>query len=205
MKAFESYCTYLAVHQHFTSKSYDFFKYKGKVRAKESSFRIRKDKYFFEKASKNFKREEFVNFLVANYVCNTDDRWIGNLLSGNPEKYKNVSGWKKRIDSSTYSFREDVCNIIDQDISLDDSLKMIDGKHPYIYRAYLRKKISLETLVILDDLVGYSRLWKRYGDIMLNDQMFLMDKYRPFLHQAIQFDRAKFREIVLYYHMVSKV
>lgn len=195
MSAFETYRTYLAMNQHFTRKSYDFFKYNGKVKVNETTFLARKDRYFFEKASKKFKREEFMQFLLANYTSGTE-HWIGNLMSG--ENLINMKKWKKRIDSLTYQVKEDILYVIDeQDVSLDESLKMVDGKHPLLYRLYLRKKISLETLVILDDLVGYSKLWKRYDDMMLNELLFLMDKYRPFLHQAILFDRAKFRKLVL--------
>jgi len=46
-------------------------------------------------------------------------------------------------------------------------------------------------------LVEYSKLWKRYDDMMMNDLLFLMEKYRPFFHQAIQIDKGKYRKIVL--------
>jgi hypothetical protein len=194
MSAFETYRTYLAMNQHFTRKSYDYFKYNGKVKVNESTFLGRKDRYFFEKASKKFKRDEFMHFLLANYTSGSD-HWIGNLMSG--ENLINMKKWKKRIDSLTYTVKEDILNLNDQEEKLDHALKMVDGKHPLLYRLYLRKKISLETLVILDDLVGYSKLWKRYDDMMLNDFLFLMEKYRPFLHQAILIDKNKFRKIIL--------
>lgn len=194
MSAFETYRTYLAMNQHFTRKSYDYFKYNGKVKVSETTFLARKDRYFFEKASRKFKRDEFMEFLLANYTSGTE-HWIGNLMSG--ENLINMKKWKNRIDSLTYNFKEDILYLNDQDESLDNSLKMVDGKHPLLYRAYLRKKVSLETVVILDDLVGYSRLWKRYDDMMMNDFLFLMDKYRPFLHQAILIDKSKFKKIIL--------
>jgi hypothetical protein len=194
MSAFDTYRTYLAVQQHFTRKSYDFFKYNGKVKVSESTFLSRKDRYFFEKASRKFKRDEFLNFLVSNYTSGSD-HWIGNLMSG--DNLVALAKWKKKIDSLTYMFKEDIINIVDQEEKLDNALKMIDGKHPLLFRMYLRKKISLETMVILDDLVNYSRLWKKYDDMMLTDHVFLMEKYRPFLHQAVLIDKSKYRNIVL--------
>jgi len=194
MSAFDTYRTYLAVNQHFTRKSYDFFKYNGKVKVNEATFLGRKDRYFFEKASRKFKRDEFLEFLLANYTSGTE-HWIGNLWS--VENLMNMKKWKSRIDSLTYTFKEDIMNMCDTEESLDRALMMIDGKHPLLYRLYLRKKVSLETMVILDDLVGYSKVWSKYGDKMLDDHRFLMEKYRPFLHQAVLIDKSKYRKIVL--------
>jgi hypothetical protein len=194
MSAFETYRTYLAVQQHFTRKSYDFFKYNGKVKVSENTFYGRKDRYFFEKASKKFKKDEFMHFLLANYTSGAD-HWIGNLMSG--ENLINMKKWKKRIDSLTYTFKEDILNLYDAEEKLDNVLKGVDGKHPMLYRFFLRQKVSLETMVVLDDLVGYSKLWKRYDDMMLNDFLFLMEKYRPFLHQSVLIENSKFKKIVL--------
>ena len=49
--AFDLYTYYVAVKQHFTS-DYDFFKYGGKLRLKQTSFDTRKDKFFFYKLTK---------------------------------------------------------------------------------------------------------------------------------------------------------
>ena len=194
MSAFDTYRTYLAMNQHFTRKSYDFFKYNGKVKVNESTFLGRKDRYFFEKASKKFKKDEFMQFLLANYTSGTE-HWIGNLMSG--ENLIVMKKWKKRIDSLTYTFKEEMAVLNDAETKLDNALKSDDGKHPLLYRMFLRHKISLETLVILDDLVGYTKLWKRYDDMMLNEFVFLLEKYRPFLHQTVLVDKNKFKKIVL--------
>ena len=49
MTGFEVYKMYLALKQHFTKQDYDYFKYRGKVRANEKSFEQRRDRYFFKK------------------------------------------------------------------------------------------------------------------------------------------------------------
>ena len=43
-KGFAAYVTFLAIKQHFTVDSYDFFKYNGKVNAKYDSFVTKNDK-----------------------------------------------------------------------------------------------------------------------------------------------------------------
>ena len=51
---YNAYKTYVALKNHFTSDSYDYFKYKGRVRVKEESFLKRKDKFYFEKIEKKY-------------------------------------------------------------------------------------------------------------------------------------------------------
>ena len=194
MSAFDTYRTYLAVQQHFTRKTYDFFKYNGKVKVSETTFLARKDRYFFEKLSRKFKRDEFMDFIISNYISGSD-HWIGNLMSG--ENLINMKKWKSRVESLTYTFKEDIMNLNDQEEKLDASLDPTKGTHPLLYRLWLRKKISLETMVILDDLVGYSKVWEKHGDTMLQDHVFLMNKYRPFLNNSVQIEKSKYRKIVL--------
>ena len=110
MSGYNAYQTYLAVSSHFKGH-YDYFKYSGKVNAKRESFEARKDKYLFEKASKKFKREDFIKYLVANMAHGS--LWIGELLTPAHEiAYKK---WKKRIESLTYNFKEDIATLYDLD------------------------------------------------------------------------------------------
>ena len=183
MSGFDCYKTYLAVQQHFTRDSYDFFKYNGQVRANESSYQVRKDKYFFEKASRKYKRDDFIKFLVANYSAGSK-QWIGNLMSAPNETV--MKNWKKKIESLSYSFSEEM-----------DYLYNVDGYHPILYRHYAQNKISLETLVLLDQLLGYTNRWKKYDDIVLNETVTLIRKYSPFIREFSPIDRSKLKSIVL--------
>ena len=63
MSAFECYKEYVALKNHFTKPSYDYFKYNGKAKLNPSSFDGRKDKLFFQKLAKH---PDVHNFLVAN-------------------------------------------------------------------------------------------------------------------------------------------
>jgi len=60
--------------------------------------------------------------------------------------------------------------------NFNNVFKMIDNKHPILFRLYSRGKISLETMVILDDLVNYSDEWYKYRDNILNDFVDMMRK-----------------------------
>jgi hypothetical protein len=196
MSGFDAYKTYLAVSNHFNRASYDFFKYNGNMRVKESSYLARKDKYFFEKASKRFNRDDFLKYLVANLTDhNTDNSWIGQMLNAKHEIiYKK---WKKRIESASYNFKEELDTLWEKESNFDSLLKPKDGKHPLLYRLYLRGEVSLDTLVILDNLVHFTKLWRKQGDMMLDEVCTTISKYSPFFWHFTQSDPSKMRQIVL--------
>ena len=78
--AFNSYVKYLAYKRHFTTKSYDFHKYNGKVKANFETFRTRNDAYFFAKLA---NKPDYENMILANMVVNPDNGQhphIGKLL-----------------------------------------------------------------------------------------------------------------------------
>jgi len=78
-EGFNAYKLYLAVKNHFTT-SYDFFKYNGKVNAKEDSFLKRKDKFFFAKLQRKYKDNDLRDLFVSNFA-DGEDFWIGNVLT----------------------------------------------------------------------------------------------------------------------------
>ena len=79
MTGYECYVLYHSLKLHFTQESYDFFKYRGKSRINVDSFEKRKDKYYFHKLSRKYNHDEFIDFLVSNFVRN-HKTWVGNLL-----------------------------------------------------------------------------------------------------------------------------
>lgn len=193
MSGFDCYQTYLAVSNHFKQKSYDFFKYNGKVHVKSTSYEVRKDKYFFEKASRKFKKDDFIKYLVANTIDGSS--YIGGLLTPAHEiAYKK---WRKRIEALSYNFKEEVDTLYDTESKFDSLFVIKDGRHPLIYRLYSAHKVSLETLVILDTLVNFTKQWEKKDDMILNELVDLIRKYRPFLYHFTNADNKKLKQIVL--------
>lgn len=193
MSGFDCYQTYLAVSNHFKNKGYDYFKYNGKVSVKSTSYEARKDKYFFEKASRKFKRDDFIKYLVANITDGTT--WIGELLT--PKHEIAFKKWRKRIESLTYNFKEEMAQIYDRESDFNHLFVIDDGKHPLLFRLYSSRKVSLETLVLLDSLVNFTKLWNKQDDIMLSELVELIQKYRPFLYHFTNADNKKLKQIVL--------
>lgn len=185
MNPFEAYMKYLAMKQHFTQKGYDYFKYNGKTNASVTSFETRKDKYFFHKLS---KKDDVENFLMVNLIDNPQV-WIGELFDEKADsKYLE---WKKRQESFSYIFKTEL-NALNED--LNKNFEVDDGQHPYILKQYLRKNISLDTFVIIDDVLKFAKYFdKNITDTIIWPGVNLkMNKYRPFL----KYDKFKMRKIL---------
>ena len=90
MSPFDCYKTYLALKNHFTKESYDYFTYNKKTRASLQSFYKRRDRFWFEKISRQKDEKEIEDFFVANFVsCNDPETlWIGEMIKDGEERYQ---------------------------------------------------------------------------------------------------------------------
>jgi hypothetical protein len=184
--AYDIYVYYLALKRHFTTNSYDYFKYNGKVKANAMSFENRKDKFFFYKLSKKKDAKEYI---LANMLKNPNV-WAGDLVDEKAEAI--YSSWLKRKQSLTYQFKSDIVELDDE---FNKNFIVEDGQHPRLLKLYMMNRVSLETLVILCDLTGCLKHWeKNISDtIVFPDINRLVGKYSPFL----QYDKPKMKRILL--------
>ncbi len=186
MEPFEVYQKYLALKRHFSSDSYDYHKYNGKVKANQHSFDIRKDKYFFYKLSKQKNVEEF---LLANFVDGDNDFWIGQLRDDKcTAAYEN---YRKRKQALTYVFKEDLSKMKDD---FDANIVVPENEHPYLLRLYMRKDICIETLTLIDMMVYNYKYWdkKLHDDVIWPQVRMKSLNYRPFMSVDIN----KYKAIV---------
>ena len=187
MSAFECFQQYNALKLHFTKPEYDYFRYNGKSRVSSKSFDTRKDKLFFMKLAKH---NDPVNYILSNLLEN-NKLWVRDLAY-NKEAEDRYKDWQKRQQSLTYVFTQELSKLNED---FDTNFKSEDHNHPYVVRLFLQKEISLETLVVLVDLVKCQKYWSRKHeyDPVIEDLLLKIQKYRPFLH----YDNNKIKRIVL--------
>lgn len=188
MNAYEAYQQYISLKTHFTQKSYNYFKYNGKVRVTPAQFNSRKDKYFFEKLAKHY---DPTGFLIANILENTSF-WIGEFTQ-NEAATKNYHAWRKRIDSQKYLYTEQIIKLFDR-MPIERWFRIEDNEHPYLMVLYLRGELSPETFIILVDVIGCFSYWNKElkGDIVWQEVATLYSKYRPFL----KYDKGEYKDIL---------
>lgn len=180
MTGYECYSIYNSLKLHFTSEKYDYFKYLGKSRVSIDTFEKRKDKYFFHKLSRRYNKDELINFLVANFMKN-HNVWIGSLLEDSADVlYKEQMGVQQSLG---YIFRDECSKTFSMCENPNDILRT-DGQYPQLLSNTLQGEIHVETLVILNDLLGFFSMWnqKIQDSIRWPDFRLTCLKYRPFLH-----------------------
>ena len=159
MSGYETFEIYQALKLHFTSDSYDFFKSNGKTNVSVTAFDNRKDKYHFYKLSRKCtNKDDLINFVVANFV-EDEKSWVGNLLM--EEADINYRKRQKVIQSLSYTFEND-CKLILEDCKLNpNEVLMTDGDYPVLLTKTLQKVTQIETLCILNEILGFFPMWSR--------------------------------------------
>ena len=177
---FEVYQKYLSLKQHFNKVDYDYFKFKGKVRANANTFENRKDKHHFVRLSKIYKEEDLTKFFVSNFV-KSSDLWIGNLTS--PEGRENYVSWKAKIQSLPYVFENEVDEILDDVNDFNTLFDCVDGQHPPVLRSVFGGDLSIESFIIMDSILRFSSVFneKIEESVMWPNLYSMCNKYAPFL------------------------
>lgn len=182
---------YNGIKTHFASKSYNFIKYHGVTRTSKESFLKRRDKYSFYKCSRKYNLEDAKNFFIANIVYR-DSVWIGDMLS--PEGEEAYKMWQKNNQSLQYQFKSDIITLLDKYDDPESMLKVVDGQHPPLLEEMIGKRVMIETVSILNDLMGFFNVWdkKINDDVIWPDYKMKCEKYTPF----IVYDKAKFKDVL---------
>ena len=174
MEAIDVYIMYCAMKAHFSRKDYDFFKYGGKTKVSRDSFWKRKDRFFFVKLSKKYKTEiEIRNYLVANFIKDKS----GYIANFSEENYKS---WLLRRSGFFDQFVIEMKPFIKE---FEPLFEVKNSSHPKLLKEFLGSRVSLETMLVLDELVSFSKKWDQQleDDIVWVDLKKLMKNYKGFL------------------------
>ena len=170
MDAADVFLTYCAIKAHFSRDNYDYHKFGGKTKTKRDSFYKRKDRFFFARLSRKYKsKEEIESYLVSNYVA-CKGGWVGKF---DDEVYKE---WKRKTQSLSYNFVSELTPYAER----FEELFEWGDTHPLLLREYLGKRLSMETMIILDELTHFQKKWND-DDMIWKDVKKLMNKYKKFL------------------------
>ena len=189
MQPIDVYLTYCAMRAHFSSSSYDFSKYGGKTKVSRDSFWKRKDRIFFVKLSKKYEDKEIKEYLLANFVKD-EKGWVGGFSD------RNFKEWKNKMQRLTHVFQQEVTPLL-SNFKTDGKYLFAVPKdsHPKLLKEYLGKRVSAETMVILDKIMDYSSKW----DIQMEDDM-IWTKVKTLLNnykKLLTFDKKECKMILI--------
>ena len=195
MDGYTTYCTYQAIKLHFSSEGYNFFQYDGKTRVSIDAFQKRRDKFLFHRLARKYRDDEMVPFLVANFV-HSDDNWTKSLLEDEAEQ--TYREWKRTTDSMSKVYTEDLQKIATKD-NFNDLFKVEDGQHPKLLVLFMQKEVTMETMVILNNIFNFVKIWdkKITDDIIYPKISRKIRKYGAFLSVSVDKYKLLTKETLL--------
>lgn len=188
---------YHSIRLHFSS-NYDFFKYRGKTR-KFGNLDQKRGKNFIFRLEKKYGNE-FANFLVCMFTFHSKENWRLDQFIG-VENEKIYEQWKSKMTSLPYYFEQDLNFLKDLNVPFNDMFKcsvirngVKSKSHPLILKHYIKEDVSLETLIVIDIVLGYFEHWDKImkDDFMWKDLHFKIKKYKPFL----TISKERYKEIL---------
>ena len=183
-----AYLVYVTIRTHFESPTFDFFKH-HKVKAKRHTYEERNDRWFFDKVAREYETKDLRDFFIANRLENRN--YITELIEDDAKD--NYMEYKRRIESLSYNFATDLDKVFKHGLKKPFELK--EDQYPYLVGLYLRRVISPETMVIIDDFLPFIDKFDKYlgtTDFIWSRVALKLRKYRPFL----KYDGAKFKRIL---------
>jgi hypothetical protein len=187
---YAAFAMYNSLKLHFTSKSYDYFKYHGKTNVSSVTFLKNKSKYQFYKLARKYNLDELRDFYIANFL--EGDKWVGEIANADGEEV--YRKWQKTQQSLTYTFENDIMYLLSNGGSPDEMLEVKPNSYPVLMHLVQLKQVSLETLCILNDIMKFFPMWDKKidDDIVWPDFKMKCEKYTPFLN----YDKVKFKTIL---------
>jgi hypothetical protein len=189
LSGYGAYKLFLAIRAHFDRTEYDYFKYEGKTNATRDAYEARKDKQFFETLSKRYTPKELRDLYISNIL---DDRlYVTDLLS--EEANETLFEYLGRRQSIAYVFENELSKILGNDPKA--VFETVVGEYPRILIMFLRRMVSIETMVILNDFIGYSSKYDAYlgdHDILWSQIRSKIVNYKGFF----KYDKIKMRKIL---------
>lgn len=186
ISGYETFCLYLALKNHFTLDSYDYFKYNGKTRhISKETYLSRRDRFQFEKLAR--KCDNLEDHLVANFL--KDKTWVGDLLDD--EAFDNTKAYVKINQSMSYVFRNELERIGD----IKPALRF-DSQYPNIIPTLMNGTISYQTFVILNHFIQFIPKFdaKLPDDFIWSKLSFKAKRFAPFIVRDL--DQKKFANIL---------
>ena len=196
MTPFECYKTYIAMKQHFCKDSYDYQRYGNRFPNMHiQQFYERKDRFFFEKMSREFSDKDVESFFLSNFVSDKDPEkvFMAEMIKGGRNTFIE---WKKRNQALLYNFKEDA-NKLFEGKNINDVFDCSKG-HPPLLKDYLGGRVSIETLVICDKILRFRKdfdnklspyVWKTVSEKIKN--------YEPFININVFDYKKTLKELVL--------
>lgn len=174
MDGFLAYKYYMAIKLHFTNRKFDVFENRGRIRISRERFESRNDHFLFDKLARQYPQDrDFIRFCASNFMYGNPE-----LVYKTNEANANFKEYTRRKQSITKVFADDLTTIRNSGAQY----KFSGNQLPDVVQLYLSKKITLETMVILNDLDAVvDRVRENPQAVLIDDDLLLIEKAKKFV------------------------
>ena len=201
---YNAWVTYQALNAHFTrTRDYDYFKYNGK--GTWSSIESMEKSFIKYEQNGNFSLQRKIFKDIGNTFTNKEALiyfYLSQFTNGieYPSHFETdlYDEYIERMNNFDFTIKKDMMEIkryLDKfEADFDDIFKVVGINHPTILKMGLSNAISLETIVVLDMILGFTEnIDRALNDPLWNDYSRLIKKYKPFL----EVDIVKQKKIIM--------
>jgi hypothetical protein len=197
MDGFKAYRYYLALKLHFTSEKFNVFENRGNVKGSREAFNARNDRYIFEKLARKFNSDrEIIQFFVANFAYGNE-----SAIYAGQEADDNLIEWNKRKQSISKIFIDDLATLLTYvEINKLPTSSIFDfnfNEYPAALTLFLGNKISIESLVIINELDHIVEHWLDNPTVqhIWSNELLRIKKLIGF----VKYDKEKLRKIFTHF------
>ena len=188
---FRCYKYYISIKLHFTKDNYNVFETRGNVKGSEQAFIARNDRYLFERIARKHQTDrEVIKYFVANFSYGNDA-----VVYNENDAEDNLQEWNRRKESLTRVFENDLHEVVLQKEKNNLSRKQIFefnlDSYPLLLKMYIGKKVTIETMFLLNKLDGYLNLWHNSSMLLWEEERRRIEKLEGF----VRFDAPKLSQI----------
>lgn len=137
MVGYDGFRMWIAMTQHFTTKSFDVFKNRGRIKCKYETYLARNDYKMFELIASKFQPNEFVLFLASNLMYGNDQ-----MIYQYGSAVANYNLFLQRRHLIGHVVDNDLKTLYNLNIGYDDAVSII--------RQLTKDQITFETVALIN-------------------------------------------------------
>lgn len=170
MNGYTGFKYWICMKQHFTTKSFNVFKYKGHVKCKLETFIARVDSDVIERTCSKFTPRELVLYLASNFIYGND-----NMM------------WDTSVATANYNLflsrKAQLLQVVDNDLKSLDNLNIAITDGISIIRVLTRNQITIETVSIINQYYNLTNQLRQLplGEIV-EPLLLRIDKSKGFIN-----------------------
>lgn len=184
---FKAYKYYMSVKLHFTKDNYNVFETRGNVKGTEQAFLARNDRFIFDRIARKYDTDRnVIQFFVANFAYGNT-----SVVYSVEEAESNLTEWERRKQSLSKVFQDDLGTVSLQaekdKLNKSQIFEFDSGDIPLILKLFLGKRISIESMYLLNKFEPYLDSWYNSNTLIFKDDMRRILKCEGF----VKFDSDK--------------